>query len=62
MRNKAFVTYFNVLSQHLPGGTEENNEKSLSGYQIFGPRFEIGTSLLQCRTDKQLTHDIRLGY
>jgi hypothetical protein len=31
------VTYGNVLSHHLPGGTEENYEKPLNGQQVFGP-------------------------
>jgi hypothetical protein len=28
---KVTVAYFKVLSYHLPGGTEENNEKAHSG-------------------------------
>jgi hypothetical protein len=29
-----------LLSQLLPGGTDENREKSQSGHPVLGPRFE----------------------
>jgi hypothetical protein len=29
-----------VLSQHLPGGTEEHHEKPESGQTVFRPKFE----------------------
>jgi len=32
-----------LLSQHLPGGTEENNGKSQSEQPASGPRSEPGT-------------------
>jgi hypothetical protein len=34
------MAYFTVLSQHLPGGTEENHEKPQSGLLVAGPRYE----------------------
>jgi len=37
------VSYFQVLSQHSPGGTEENYKK-YSGYPIIQLRFEPSTS------------------
>jgi hypothetical protein len=33
-----------VLSRHVPGGTEENNEKPHWGYPVWRPRFEPSTS------------------
>jgi hypothetical protein len=32
----AVVTFFKVLSQHSPGGTEKKNEKPQSGYPVAG--------------------------
>jgi hypothetical protein len=34
---------------HLPGGAEENNEKSKSEYTMSGKRFEPRTSLIRSR-------------
>jgi hypothetical protein len=31
MWKKAAVAYFTVITNHLPGGIEENNEKTQSG-------------------------------
>jgi hypothetical protein len=39
-----FVTCFMVLSQHLPGRTEENHEIPSSGWPICEPKIEQGTS------------------
>jgi hypothetical protein len=36
-----------VLSRHLPGGTEENHENPQSKYLIFRPRFKLITSQIQ---------------
>jgi hypothetical protein len=44
------MAQFQVLSQNLPGGTEEKHEKSQSGQQVVGPRFELGTSRIQGRS------------
>jgi hypothetical protein len=33
-----------VLSRHLPGGTEENHKGALSGLPMSRPRFEQSTS------------------
>jgi hypothetical protein len=33
-----------VLSQHLPEGTEKTTKKSPSGWPMFRPRFELITS------------------
>jgi hypothetical protein len=38
-----------VLSQHLPGGSEENHEKPQSAYSVSGSRFESGTSPIRSR-------------
>jgi hypothetical protein len=46
MCKEAVVAEFKVLSQHLPGGTDE---KSWSGYPVSGPRFEPETSRIRIR-------------
>jgi hypothetical protein len=38
---------FEVLSRHLPGGTEESHEKYQSGLPVSGLRFEPGISRIQ---------------
>jgi hypothetical protein len=38
-----------VISRHLLGGAEENDEKPQSGYQVSQPRFETSTSRIQQR-------------
>jgi hypothetical protein len=40
---EAAMTYFKVLSWHLSGGTEENDDKPQSGWPVLGLRFELGT-------------------
>jgi hypothetical protein len=36
MWKEAVVAYFEELTQHLPGGTEENKERNLSGQPVSG--------------------------
>jgi hypothetical protein len=43
MWKEAVMVKFKVLYQHLPGGTEENQEPQ-SAQPVSGPRFEPGTS------------------
>jgi hypothetical protein len=38
---------FKILSQHSPGGTEENHQKLQSGFSVSRSRFETGTSRIQ---------------
>jgi hypothetical protein len=40
---EAVVAYFKVISRHLPGGTDENQEIFIQDSRS-GPRFEPGTS------------------
>jgi hypothetical protein len=40
-----------ALSQHLPGGFQEDKDKSLLGYSISGPRFEPATSRIRVNLD-----------
>jgi hypothetical protein len=37
------MTQFQILSQHLPGWTEEDHEEPQSEYPVFKQRFESGT-------------------
>jgi hypothetical protein len=41
--------FFEVLSLHLPGGTEGNHEKPQSGQPVSGPIFEPVTSRIRSR-------------
>jgi hypothetical protein len=43
-RRKWLCPNFKVLSQHSPGGTEENYEKPQSQLLVSGPRSEPRTS------------------
>jgi hypothetical protein len=47
-RKRSWLDY-KVLSRHLPGETEENDENLLSGYPVSGPIFELGTSRIRSR-------------
>jgi hypothetical protein len=44
-----------VLSQHLPGGTEENHEKPQYEELVSRPRFEHGTSRIRSRSANHST-------
>jgi hypothetical protein len=44
LRRKRSWLNFKVLSQHFPGGAEENHKKSQSEQAISRLRFEPGTS------------------
>jgi hypothetical protein len=46
IRREAVVAY--LLSQYLPGGTEENRGKPPSGFPVSGPRFEPGNTEKEC--------------
>jgi hypothetical protein len=41
---KAVVAYFKILSQHLSGGTEENQENIVVSITVSWPGYEPGTS------------------
>lgn len=41
---KVVVTFIEVPSQNLPGGTEENQENLQSEYSMTRPRFKPGSS------------------
>jgi hypothetical protein len=43
---KLIVAYFEMISQHLPGGTEENCDKPQDSW----PRFQIRNFQLQIRS------------
>jgi hypothetical protein len=43
---EAYVFCFEVLSQHLPGGTGEIKGNLTQNGRFFGPRFEHGTCAL----------------
>jgi hypothetical protein len=49
-KKETMVTYFKALHRHFHGDTEENYEKSRSGYPVSGPRFEPRNSRLQSRS------------
>lgn len=45
-------TYFEVLTRHIiRGGTDENHEKSQSGYSVSQPRFEKAISIIHIRIE-----------
>jgi hypothetical protein len=44
MEEEEIVSQFEVIFQHLPGGTKENHGKPHSRLPFSGPRFELGTS------------------
>jgi hypothetical protein len=47
MRKEAVVVYFEVLSQHSLGRTEEDHEIIYSGWLVIRPRFEPSTLRMQ---------------
>jgi len=44
-----------MVSQDLPGDTEENNQKPQSEYSVSGPRFEPGSFRIRNKIDNQST-------
>jgi hypothetical protein len=46
---------FTALSQYLPGGTEEKDEKHQSGYPVSSPSLKHGTSQILSGSAKHST-------
>jgi hypothetical protein len=46
MWEEVALAYFEVLSQNMPGDTEESHEEPLSRQTLSLPRFELATSLM----------------
>jgi hypothetical protein len=51
-----------LISQYLPGGTEENNERIQSKYAVSRPKFESTTSKIEDQIFAPIQHGVRHAY